>query len=55
MQISRAMGHHSPAFTLSVYAHVLDDGVGEALELDLTPAPAALEAAVEHALREEAA
>jgi integrase len=53
VQISRLLGHHSPSFTLSVYAHLMDDGVGGPLELDLTPAPAALDAAVEHVLREE--
>jgi integrase len=50
VQISRLLGHHSPSFTLSVYAHLMDDGVGGPLELDLTPAPAMLEAAVEHVL-----
>ena len=31
VQVSRWLGHHSPAFTLSVYGHLLEDGVGEAL------------------------
>jgi integrase len=35
VQRSRLLGHHSPAFTLSTYAHLLDDGVGEALDLDI--------------------
>jgi integrase len=33
VQVSRWLGHHSPAFTLTVYAHLLDDGVGDALDL----------------------
>jgi integrase len=33
VQVSRWLGHHSPAFTLSVYAHLLDDGVGAPLNL----------------------
>jgi site-specific recombinase XerD len=28
VQVSRLLGHHSPAFTLQVYAHVMDDGLG---------------------------
>jgi integrase len=31
VQVSRWLGHHSPSFTLDVYAHLMDDGVGEAL------------------------
>jgi hypothetical protein len=34
VQVSRWLGHHSPAFTLSTYAHLMDDGVGNALELN---------------------
>lgn len=26
-------GHHSPGFTLAVYAHLMDEGVGEALDV----------------------
>jgi integrase len=33
VQVSRWLGHHSPAFTLSVYAHLMDEGVGEPLDL----------------------
>jgi hypothetical protein len=33
VQVSRWLGHHSPSFTLDVYAHLMDDGVGAALEL----------------------
>jgi len=33
VQVSRWLGHGSPAFTLNVYAHLLDDGVGDALSL----------------------
>lgn len=32
VQVSRWLGHSSPAFTMSVYAHVLDEGVGGPLE-----------------------
>lgn len=34
VQVQRWLGHHSPAFTLSTYVHLLDSGVGEALELE---------------------
>jgi integrase len=37
VQVSRWLGHHSPAFTLTVYAHLLDDGVGDALDLAAAP------------------
>jgi len=32
VQVSRWLGHHSPSFTLDVYAHLMDDGVGAPLE-----------------------
>lgn len=32
-QVQRWLGHHSPAFTLEVYVHLLDDGVGDGLNL----------------------
>jgi integrase len=32
VQVSRWLGHYSPAFTLTVYAHLLDEGVGEPLD-----------------------
>lgn len=51
VQVSRLLGHHSPAFTLTVYAHLMDDGMGGPLELEF--ADAALEAAVEHAAQRE--
>ncbi len=38
VQVSRWLGHHSPSFTLNVYAHLMDDGVGEALSLSVAPA-----------------
>lgn len=38
VQVSRWLGHHSPAFTLGVYAHLLDEGVGEALSSPLAGA-----------------
>ncbi|HVW18685.1 MAG TPA: tyrosine-type recombinase/integrase, partial [Solirubrobacteraceae bacterium] len=31
VQVQRWLGHHSPAFTLSVYVHLLDEDLGEAL------------------------
>jgi integrase len=31
VQVSRWLGHHSPSFTLDVYAHLMDEGVGDAL------------------------
>jgi hypothetical protein len=37
------MGHHSAAFTLDNYGHLLDDGLGPSLDLSerlLTPAVA---------------
>ncbi len=34
LQLSRALGHHSPAFTLEVYCHLLDDDMAPALDLD---------------------
>lgn len=33
VQVQRWLGHHSPAFTLSVYVHLLDGDVGAPLEL----------------------
>lgn len=39
LQLSRALGHHSPAFTLAVYAHLLHGEHAAALDLgdELTP------------------
>jgi integrase len=34
LQLSRALGHHSPAFTLERYCHLLPGGEAEPLELD---------------------
>lgn len=34
VQVQRWLGHHSPAFTLSTYVHLLDGGVGLGLGLD---------------------
>lgn len=34
VQVQRWLGHHSPAFTLSIYVHLLDGGVGTGLGLD---------------------
>ena len=35
VQIAAWLGHHSPAFSMAVYGHLMDDGVGE--DLHLTP------------------
>jgi integrase len=32
VQVQRWLGHHSPAFTLSVYVHLLDGDLGDALD-----------------------
>lgn len=34
VQVQRWLGHHSPAFTLATYVHLLDDHVGAPLDLD---------------------
>ena len=34
MQLSKLLSHHSPAFTLTVYAFLLNGDVGEPLDLD---------------------
>jgi integrase len=39
VQVSRWLGHHSPAFTLTVYAHLLDEGVGEPLAAPSSSVP----------------
>jgi integrase len=33
VQVQRWLGHHSPAFTLTVYVHLLDGGLGEPIAL----------------------
>jgi len=33
-QVQEWLGHHSPAFTLAVYCHLLDGGLGDAEFLD---------------------
>lgn len=33
VQVQRWLGHHSAAFTLATYVHLLDDDIGEALSL----------------------
>ena len=32
-QVQRCLGHHSPAYTLATYVHLLDDELGEPLDL----------------------
>jgi integrase len=34
VRLSRLLGHHKPSFTLDVYGHMLDGGMGEPLDLD---------------------
>ena len=34
VQVQRGLGHHSAAFTLATYVHLLDDHVGDPLDLD---------------------
>jgi integrase len=34
VQLSRLLGHHAPSFTLDVYSHLLEDGVGAPLDLE---------------------
>ena len=33
LRLQRRMGHHSPAFTLEVYGHLLDGDLGPPLDL----------------------
>ncbi len=33
VQVQRWLGHHSPAFTLSTYVHLLDGDIGEPLAI----------------------
>lgn len=33
VQVQRFLGHHSPAFTLARYAHIMDEGVGPGIDL----------------------
>jgi integrase len=35
VQVSRWLGHHSPSSPVNVYAHLMDDGVGEPLSLSV--------------------
>ena len=37
VQVQRWLGHHSPAFTLSTYVHLLDGDLGEPLSLGASP------------------
>ena len=39
VQVQRWLGHHSPAFTLSTYVHLLDGDLGEPLSLSGSPQP----------------
>lgn len=42
LQLSRALGHHSPAFTLTRYTHLLPGDEAPALDLEVVPEPASL-------------
>jgi integrase len=33
VQVQRFLGHHSPAFTLATYVHLLDNDLGAGLDL----------------------
>ena len=44
LRLPRWMGHHSAAFTLDDYGHLIDDSVGPSLDLDPTAAAAVLPA-----------
>ena len=33
VQVQRWLGHHSPSFTLDTYVHLLEDNLGEPLQL----------------------
>jgi integrase len=37
VQVQRWLGHHSPAFTLATYVHLLDEDVGEPLSIPQRP------------------
>lgn len=37
VQVQRWLGHHSPAFTLATYVHLLEGDLGEPLDLDALP------------------
>jgi integrase len=45
VQVQRWLGHHSPAFTLATYVHLLDGDIGEPLEIVPTTAHLALSTA----------
>jgi hypothetical protein len=45
VQVSRWLGHHSPSFTLDVYAHLMDEGVGNALVIGTEPGHSLIEIA----------
>jgi integrase len=46
VQVQRWLGHHSPAFTLSTYVHLLADDLGDPLDLASELPHSALEAPV---------
>jgi integrase len=41
VQVQRWLGHHSAAFTLATYVHLLDGDIGEPLQVDLDFCPSA--------------
>lgn len=34
VQLAKLLGHHSPTVTLGIHSHLLDDGVGQPLDLE---------------------
>jgi integrase len=44
VQVQRWLGHHSPAFTLSTYVHLLDGDIGEPLAISFAAASSTLPA-----------
>ena len=44
VQVQRWLGHHSPAFTLSTYAHLMDEDLGEPLPLPVAGVSAGVSA-----------
>lgn len=48
VQVQRWLGHHSPGFTLSTYVHLLDDDLGEPLDLTVETAGGGNKVATRH-------
>jgi len=53
VKVQRWLGHHSPAFTLATYVHLMDGQLGDPLELDVELARVLTEVQTDgHALNE---